>query len=717
MKTIHLILNAHIDPIWLWPWQAGLDELLATCRSACDRLDAHPDIIFTRGEAWVYRMVQRVDPPLFERIRQHVEAGRWEIVGGWWIQPDCNFPAAVGFEKQIELGKQYFQDTFGVFPRVAYNVDSFGHAATLPDFMHRAGQDSYVMMRPADHEMKLPARVFRWRGRDGGPSVATFRIAGSYATRPGPGPGPAASGVDMEHVQKAMTELPEGIQHTMCFIGVGDHGGGPTEAQIRWCQEHADAIEGTRLVFSSPRRFFDAIGPDLDCLPLVTGELQHHAVGCYSVHRPVKTAVRRAEHMLATARIAHANDPSPEEDDARRIENGWEHVAFHHFHDTLGGTCIPSAYEQIEAELGEARAAAERIIHLSMRRRIQTLEDDAMQRVVLLNAGSEHYEGYAEFEPWLDWQEWQNTWRLLGEQHRPVPYQLMHSEAQVNGLARILARVSVAPGALCTLRIDRDGNNQTTAAVRTTPTRIETDAAVAVDLKDDQLAFGAEVVLALPRLELIEDTTDTWSHDVDRYGDAPCAQAQWDAPALMDSGPLMAALIQTGQIGRSDLMAEWRVFAQEPFIELLLRVNWCERQKVLKLITALPGAITRRLDGIPGGELPRETDGAERPLHDRAWFQLADGTNVGAVCPDVYALDATTQRTRFTLLRSPFLAHHNPHKKIDPRATLADRGEHRFRFRFFGGRIAEPALLDRHALMMHRPLVSADLTRGMKGSE
>ncbi len=85
MITVHLILNAHIDPVWLWPWAAGVDETIATCRSACDRLDANPDAIFTRGEAWGYRMVETIDPELFARIRGHVASGRWEIVGGWWI--------------------------------------------------------------------------------------------------------------------------------------------------------------------------------------------------------------------------------------------------------------------------------------------------------------------------------------------------------------------------------------------------------------------------------------------------------------------------------------------------------------------------------------------------------------------------------------------------------------------------------------------------------
>jgi len=203
MKTVHPIFNAHLDPIWLWPWQAGLDEALATCRSACDRLDAHPDLTFSRGEAWVYSQVERLDPALFARVRRHVESGRWEVVGGWWIQPDCNAPSGWGMEKQIALGKAYFEGTFGRFPRVAYNVDSFGHAATLPGLMRAAGQDCYVMMRPQEHEKDLPARLFRWRGYEGGPEVTTFRVAGGYNSDP--------HGNLRGHVENALRGLPPGL--------------------------------------------------------------------------------------------------------------------------------------------------------------------------------------------------------------------------------------------------------------------------------------------------------------------------------------------------------------------------------------------------------------------------------------------------------------------------------------------------------------------------
>jgi alpha-mannosidase len=82
---VHMIGNAHLDPVWLWHWQRGADECLATCRAACDLLDDYPEVIFTRGEAWAYEQVRTLDPELFERIRGHIRGGRWAVVNGWWV--------------------------------------------------------------------------------------------------------------------------------------------------------------------------------------------------------------------------------------------------------------------------------------------------------------------------------------------------------------------------------------------------------------------------------------------------------------------------------------------------------------------------------------------------------------------------------------------------------------------------------------------------------
>lgn len=723
MTTVHMIAQAHIDPVWLWPWQAGLDETLATCRTACDLLDAYPQFVFTKGEAWAYDQIERCEPALFARIVEHVRARRWEIVGGWWIQPDCNQPSGFGMEQQIAIGKRYLLEKFGTFPRIGYNVDSFGHAATLPGYLRAAGQDYYVMMRPGEHEMKLPARLFRWRGYQNGPEVLAYRIRGAYCTGPQ---------IDEGYIRYCLPGMPEGIRHTMCFVGVGDHGGGATAEMIEWIRDHTTAFKGCKLVFSSPSRFFAAVEKDLKRVPRVTGELQFHAIGCYSAERGIKTRVRRAEHLLRQAELlmGRASSPSTPETgetpvprlaaERAAIGEAWKRVAFNQFHDTLGGTCIPSAYPQCYDQLGSAAHMADEVIQYELRRRVGLLPPDPLQRIVLMNASDAPYDGHTEFVPFFLQSSWQDHWRLLDEKNREIPCQCLSPEclwgAEYSGRGRLVFRMKVPAGAHAVVRIDKSGAKPHVKLPAVTTAHAGTIRAGAVAAQLDgsppALVFGRQR-LPLPHLELLEDLSDTWSHGLDRFAPGPGLAPAWNAPFVEYRGPLVSSLRQEGQVGDSRLEAEWRVYAGEPFVELRLKVLWVERRKVLKLALDLPVAGAARVDGIMGGSLKRLNDGIERPLRDWTLLHLVGHSSLGVVCPEVYALDATADRVRFTLLRAAVMAHHEPNRGMALGRKFMDQGEHDFRFRFFMGGATTPASLETHALVLQRPLIGADLTKGM----
>jgi alpha-mannosidase len=700
--TIHVIFSAHLDPVWMWPWTGGLDESLATARSACDRLAANPDLFYTQGEGWTLAMVQRADPALWRRICGFVEAGRWEIVNGWWTQPDCNFPSADGLRRHIETSLAWTQATFGVTPRCGFNPDSFGHCAILPEILRACGQDRYVFMRPQEHECALPARLFTWRTRPGGAGVTAFRIADSYLNG-------LDGGVWNNPLKRAVQALPQGVAHTMTFMGVGDHGGGPTERLVRWVRENRDFVPGARLEFSTITRFFDAVAAEGAPLPEVTGELQMHAVGCYSVVRSVKNAVRRAEHALVRAEAA-----APEAERAA-LEAAWLRVAAHQFHDTLGGTCLPEAYEAVEDQLRGATALADETLVYAVRRQMATLPDDHLPRIVLANPGAVAFDGWCEANVYLEG-PWKSGWRLVDVAGVEIAFQSMHSGAGNDptwlwDVRRVLVRRRIEAGALDVLRLDpTQAQRAVPPAVSATPDRLSQCDGLSV-------RSGAEAtVLSMPRhadlaltLHLIDDPSDTWSHGVTGYGETPLATACWGATQIVDAGPLMASWRQTGRIGASTLVAEWRVYEGSPAADLLLDVHWCETRKLLKLIVPQAGG-TQRTDGTPGMALVRANDGCERPLQD--WTQL---DAVGVVCPDVYALDATPERARLTLLRSPFMAHHDPCPvggSRMPRAVVADQGTHRFRFRFILGGTG-PEALAAAALDWQRPLLTAELTRGM----
>jgi alpha-mannosidase len=699
--TVHMIGQAHIDPIWLWGWTQGVDEVLATCRTACDLLDAYPEFIFTRGEAWSYAQVERLDPALFDRIRAFVATGRWEIAGGWWLQPDCNFPTEAGFQRQIAVGQAYFRERFGQAPAYGYNVDSFGHSAALPRLLREAGQTAYVMMRPQEHERALPARCFRWRGEADSPTVTVFRIAGSYNT----GPHDIWEG----HLRRACEDLPAGMTDTMCFYGVGDHGGGPTAALIAWIRDHRDAFPGLRLEFSSPGRFFAVIADQVEGLPLVEGELQYHAIGCYSVMRELKTQLRAAEHRLRQAEVL-----APAAD----LRHAWERVAFAQFHDILGGTSIASAYPPVYARLGEALTAADDTVQYGVREKVLALPDDPLQRVILYNASDSPFDGYTEVEPWMGWRSWRDGLQLLDEDGTPVAFQVIHPEALIGAMPRLVVRTTLAPNAMRVLKIAPGETPAPKALVTAGTDWLEWGDETAVGLRSTpELVLPGGMVIQGLHLTLIPDLSDNWSHGIDRFPEGPVTSATWNAPCVLHQGPLMAALYQTGQIGDSTLAAEWRVYADLPAIDLTLQVHWRAQMQLLKLVLPLlnnahQSGCATRLDGIAGGSLRRENDGKEYPLQDWTLAQSPAGP-LGIVCPDAYALDALPHRLRVTLLRSPYLTHHDPWKEIPPNAPVADQGVHTFRFRFLGGPKVTPERLRQEALMLHRPLVAVDWTKGM----
>lgn len=155
-SALYLIGNAHIDPVWLWRFQDGLAEIKATFRSALDRIKEYDDFVFTCACASYYKWVEENCPPLFEEIRVAVKAGKWIIVGGMWIQPDCNMLSSESFARQMLYSQNYFMEKFNIHARTGYNVDTFGHSAGLPRLLREGGLENYVYMRPDGSEMRYP---------------------------------------------------------------------------------------------------------------------------------------------------------------------------------------------------------------------------------------------------------------------------------------------------------------------------------------------------------------------------------------------------------------------------------------------------------------------------------------------------------------------------------------------------------------------------------
>ena len=700
-----MIGHAHLDPVWLWRQADGIDTALATARGACDRLDEYPQFIFTCSTRWFHDQARALDPALFERIRAFVRAGRWQAVGGMVIQPDCNVPMAESFARQLAEGQAFYAREFGRPTTVGYNVDSFGHTAYLPRFLREAGIDCYVFMRPAPPEKALPANLFRWRSPDGH-EVTTFRLIGPYN----------ASDADLtRHIETTLAAMPAGVDHTMCFYGVGDHGGGPTKTQIEWIRDHADAVAGAQFIFSHPRAFFDAVAPHKGALPVVEDELQHHAIGCYAVERRIKVAMRRAEARLCQAERAmealpHATRP----DDREAVRKAWQPVLFNQFHDMLGGTCIPESNAAVAGELGGAESDAANAIARISRRATRGEARPGEHRIALFNPSPEPFDGLVAHEPYGA----PKPCAILDENGRAIPCQEIEPRAQYAWTHQLLFRTTIPAGGLRLLKLVPEDRAPQPAATSEAKSRTAAGAAnpfsaLRFAAARDGLRLG-DWTLAL---EVHDDPTDTWSHScVDRFAEALLGRfefaGEWQA---VETGPIRWVRRALGHFGHSRAWLRAIAVAGEPTLRIELAVVWAEVQRRLRLRVAAPAKLERRIDLVSGGPLVRPLDGAEFPLGGGMVLGTSRGApaqhTLAVVAPEVFSVSADSGGASLTLLRSPYAAHHDPYTvQARPDYYVTDQGWHDFDLVLWPGCAMDPAGPAHLARQMFMPPLAWDLT-------
>ena len=159
-KTLYLVCNAHLDLVWQWEWHESLAEALSTFRIAAAFCETYDGFIFNHNEAKLYQWIEEYDPPLFQKIQDLVQKGKWHIMGGWYLQPDCVMSSGESIFRQMEKGLNYFREKFGCRPRTAINVDSFGHDRGLVQLLRKSGYTSYLVGRHLWKCARLPDRIF-----------------------------------------------------------------------------------------------------------------------------------------------------------------------------------------------------------------------------------------------------------------------------------------------------------------------------------------------------------------------------------------------------------------------------------------------------------------------------------------------------------------------------------------------------------------------------
>jgi alpha-mannosidase len=714
-KTLHMIGNAHLDPVWLWTWQEGFQEAKATFRSALDRLREYDDFLFTSSSAAIYEWIERNDPEMFAEIRERVAEGRWEICGGWWIQPDVNIPGGESLVRQGLYGQRYFREKLGVRATTGYNVDSFGHPASLPQILLKSGLTSYVFTRPHPHEKRLPERLFCWESDDGS-RVLAFRIPYEYCT------GPADISA---HVRRCAAEMRGEVDALMCFYGVGNHGGGPTRANIENIQRMQHDSSMPRLVFSTPSRYFQEVTAEQLTLPTVHDELQPHAIGCYAAHSGVKRWNRQAEHLLLSAEqlscLAMRVTGLPYPCD---LDQAWKDVLFNQFHDILAGTSIEPAYEDARNLYGEAMAIAGRALNnaaQSLSWRIGIEQQDGVRPIVVFNPHSWPVRTNVE----LEFGRLRETDALLDAEGQHIPWQSIRSLATVtSGNRNRLSFIADLPAfGYHTYRLVPDAAPEPTPPMSATDTTIENNhLRLAIDPATGCITslFGKEAQFEWLRAPaahplVLDDRSDTWSHGILSYADV-VGEFTATVVQLVEHGPVKSVIRVRSEYGRSHLTQDVTMYADIPQIDVHVTVDWHEQFKLLKLSFPVNVYFSTATYEIPYGHIERAGSSDEKP--GQRWVDLSgvgrdDGRLFGLTILNdgKYSYDITEKVINLTVLRSPIYAHHDPYVPQPDRSyTFIDQGVQRFTYSLVPheGGWQTAGVVKRAAVLNQPPVVVAE---------
>lgn len=678
--TFHMIGHAHIDPVWLWPWQEGISVVHSSFRSALDRMNETPDFAFISSSAQFYHWVAENDPEMLAQIKKRVDEGRWNFVGGWWIEPDVNIPGGEAMVRQGLYGQQTFQNLFGKKAKVAFNPDSFGHASTLPQILKKQEMDYYVFMRPGPHEKTIPADLFKWQGLDG-TQITTYRIPISYN--------------DSQSVRKRTEDVLERfkgqpMKNYMSFYGVGDHGGGPTKINISSILEMQTEKGAPKILFSTPEKYFASIEKENPQIPVVDDDLQHHAVGCYTAEAEIKKGNRQSEAALITAeKIAAIGNMAwgavyPKND----LSTAWHRVLFLQFHDSLAGTSVPEHSQAAR----EGYGFAQDIAHQTTFKAIQKLEwqiaaeDPESQYFVAFNPHTWDISEIIEYD--FNWGNQHKGSRVTDENGNLLNHQWAAGTTETGSRKKLLAEVKIPAMGYRQVRL-MDGDTP----VISNPAKAEGETLENELLK---VRFNKNGTLEITdkstgkqvfsgngcRAVVIDDKSDTWSHDIKAFDDE--IGEFGDAKIIvLENGPLRAKTRVITSWGDSKLTIDWSLRKGSSNLEAAVTLDWHERLKMLKFSFPVNVDSPVATYETSYGHIVRTANGDEDP--GQRWIDVTgkqDGKSYGlAVINDAkYGYSIKGNDMRISVMRSAVFAHHNP-KVLDMEKEYIwmDQGIHTFK--------------------------------------
>jgi len=711
--SVRLTGNSHIDAAWLWPWTETVDVVRRTFGTALQLMDEYPQYTYTQSAAAYSEWMSEKYPSVHEQILNRVKQGRWEMVGGMWVEPDLNMPDGESLVRQLLIGKRFFKDKFGTDVRIGWNPDSFGYNWQLPQIYKKSGVDYFVTQKLTWNDgNQLPMKLFWWQSPDGSRVLTYFPH--DYVN-------------DMEPLRiasdvAALQAASPGVPEMMHLFGVGDHGGGPTRVMLEdgmhWT---GSGVVFPKASFGVAQGFFSDVegkadtahSPVWNYKTLATGntQLPVPAEGKFSLpvwndelyleyHRGVFTTqanhkrnMRESEEQLLNAEkysslawLSGVSYPGME------LNEAWKKVLFNQFHDLAAGSGIGDIYRDAQRDYDFVRSQAEHVTSHALHTVASQIDTRGpSQGVPVLVVNPLAWERTDPVSIHVQMPESpKGELSVLNSRGEPQPFQVLSKNPAVNTYQLLTEAKNVPSLGYQVLHVVPGGR------------------AVQTDIKVDGLTLenAALRVIVDPKTGCITSLYDKYSkfesiaangcgNELIAFKDTPRDYDAWnidadfeqqftklhmaDSVEVIERGPVRATIRVVRSWQKSKFVQDISIYASLNRVDVGNEIDWHETHILLKAAFPLAASSGEATYEIPYGSIERPTtrnnrfEMAKFEVPALRWADLGDGNHGFSLMNESkYGYDAKANVLRISLLRSPAWP--------DPDA---DRGHHSFSYSLY----------------------------------
>jgi len=762
--TLHLTGNSHIDAAWLWPWTETVDVVKRTFGTALQLMYEYPKYTYTQSAAAYNEWMATKYPEMNDEIKRRIQEGRWEVVGGMWVEPDLNMPDGESLVRQLLVGKRWYKQAYGVDVRIGWNPDSFGYTWQLPQIYKKSGVDYFVTQKMTWNDTnQLPFKLFWWESPDGSKVLAYFPH--DYAN-------------NNMHQTRLTEDLATartrstGMTEIMDLYGIGDHGGGPTRAVLdegfHWTaggvsgSDPENAATATNTVhpkmdwgiaqpfFSSVEKQIAPESKEWNYASIAQGYTPPPAVeGKVSIptwkselyfeyHRGVMTTqaqhkrnmresseqVLNAEKWASLAWLDGNSYPAAE------LTEDWKKVLFNQFHDLGAGSGIGIIYKEAQADYDVVRWSTNEIKSKALEtvaERIDTSgagvpivvynplgwerSGDVKVKVQLPNGRAAHLQvvnegakGAAGDAPVI---EEAKTDPKTGITELSIFVQ------KVPALGYKVLKVTDAPN-----YHEVHGTPRLSNSTVLENKKIQLSVDKATGCINSLKAAGFEYVAPGScgnQLQFFKDTPkdyDAWNIDPGTLDAAPATIDRADSVELVGADTIHPAIRIARHWQKSTFLQTITLPGDSDQIDVDNEIDWREQHILLKAAFPLSVQSDHATYDIPYGTIERTTkrtnswEKAQFEVPAQLWADLGDGQHgLSVINESKFGYDAAGNVLRLTMLRSPTWP--------DP---VADQGHQHFRYALYPhAGTWQQAMTMRHGWEYNYPL-QATVTTAHPGS-